>query len=76
MEGKFAIQRYWLGTGTLESALLAFNLKRDDPRRAKAAAIIAKSKKDFVAGWSFFTREDIEKKVLAAIERGGKGVRA
>ena len=69
MDGKFAIQRYWLNTGTLEAAVARYGVRRGDGAYAEVVKVIMRSKADFRRGWSHFTREDIDRKVLSIVRR-------
>ena len=61
------IQKYWFGDGTLKEIMDTYEIRRDHKVYDKVVAVIEKSKKQFIKGFSFFTREDIDKKVLELI---------
>lgn len=63
MIGKFAIQKYWLDIVSLEDVLKAYGLTMGSPHRSIVVKILQKTKRDFIHGWSFFTREDIDLKI-------------
>ena len=64
MGGKFAIQKYWLDRIGIEDVMEHYGLESSDGNYGKVRKIVEKSKKDFRNGWSFFTREDIDRKIL------------
>lgn len=62
--GKYAIQKYWFDDLTIDDVMKTYGIKETDRHYEKAKKIVMKSKKDFRNGWSFFTREDIDKKIV------------
>lgn len=64
MNTKIAIQRFWFGELKIEDVLKGYGLsKGGSPNREKVVKILVKTKRDFVNGWSFFTREGIDLKI-------------
>lgn len=64
---KYAIQRYWFNEMTLDDVLREYGIRRGSPHREAVSKVLMKSKRDFQAGWSFFTREDIDAEVLKVL---------
>ena len=65
---KYAIQRYWFNELTLEDVLREYGIRRGNQHREAVSKVLMKSKKDFQFGWSFFTREDIDDKILKILD--------
>ena len=63
MNSKVAIQKFWFGELMMDDVLKAYGIKKDSPNYEKVLKILVKTKRDFVNGWSFFTREGIDLKI-------------
>lgn len=64
-----AIQRYWFGRCEIKDVLSIYGIENDEPCHDHVVKVLIKSKKDFQHGYSFFTRETIDEKVVALMRR-------
>ena len=62
---QYEIQRYWFSETTETEVLKRYGLKPGTHKWEKARAILAKSRKQFIQGLSHFTRNDIDRKIMA-----------
>lgn len=58
------VQSFWLGRCELKDVLGVYQITKEDRCHDTVAKLLMKTKKDFVNGFSFFTREDIDKKIV------------
>ena len=66
------VQQFWFGEVFLEDLLKAYGVYDDAKLRKPVESILMKSRRDFKDGWTFFTREDIDRDVRSRIARLGK----
>ena len=61
---RLAIQRFWLQRNELKDVLDVYGIGKDDKCRESVVKLLLKTRRDFINGFSFFTRESVDGQVL------------
>ena len=63
------LQMFWFRKKELKDVLDAYEIRHGDACHDTMAKLLLKTRKDFINGFSFFTREDIDTKIMKIIGR-------
>ena len=64
-----AVQRFWFGRMDINEVLDIYCIAPDEPCREAIAKTLKKTKRDFINGFSFFTRESTDKEIISTMEK-------
>lgn len=63
------IQKFWFQKKELKDVLHVYGIEKTDACHDSVAKLLLKTRKDFINGFSFFTRESIDDKIIRLMER-------
>ena len=66
-----AIQEFWFQNREIDEVMDVYNLHRGDGCYEHVEKVLLKTRKDFINGFSFFTRNDTDDRILGLMERYG-----
>ena len=58
------IQSYWFNAAELKDVVETYGIEEGDECRDSVVKLLLKTKKDFSRGFSFFTRESVDEKIM------------
>ena len=64
------LQEFWFGDATMADVLDAYGVERGDDCHGRVVKYLLKTKKDFINGFSFFTRESVDEKMREMCMKG------
>lgn len=63
------IQEFWFDKKELKDVLHVYCIEKGDECHDSVSKLLLKTRKDFIKGFSFFTRESIDDKILRLMKK-------
>lgn len=63
------VQEFWLGRKDVRDVLDVYEIRKEDECHDSLVKFLLKTKRDFINGFSFFTRESIDAKIMHMTEK-------
>ena len=65
------IQEFWFQECDIKEVLSAYDINKGDACHDSVVKLLLKTRKDFINGFSFFTRESIDDKIVRLMQKHG-----
>lgn len=66
-----SVQSFWLGRCEMKDVMEMYGISPEDRCHGSVTKLLIKTKKDFVHGFSFFTRESTDLKIVGLMRKFG-----